>query len=157
MINSLIVYFVIASLMLNVFGMQSGDRVSTMLQTLHSGWKTSLMDISLQQMPRFRIRDSTIIRVTLPRDSDNSPEMKLNPSEDVKVSLTFDNSKLAIPWIVLFDAANRRTLRRIVVTFSHDEFEVLRLNYELQCKNICFMLSHLTTDAIVCARRTTNK
>jgi hypothetical protein len=117
-----------------VHGLQTGDRISAMVQTLHAGWKTPLMDLSLNQMPRFRVTDSSVLRVTLPRMSDSSPEMKLNPTEDLKVSLTFENNRLVLPWVVLFDAANKRSLRKLIITFAHDEYEVLRYRHQLICK-----------------------
>jgi hypothetical protein len=114
--------------------LQTGDRISTMIQSLHGGRKTPLMDIGLHQMPRFRVKDSSIIRVSLPSVDANEPEMRLIPTEDLKMSLTFESNKLVLPWIVLFDSANKRSLKKLVITFAHDEYEVLRFRYELNCK-----------------------
>lgn len=117
-----------------LLALQYGDRVSTLLQAVHRGWKTPWVDISIHQMPRFRTPDSTILHVSLPHEDENGPEMKLNPQEDVKFSITFDKNKLIVPWTVLFDASKRRTLQKLVVTFSHDEFQILKVNYETVCK-----------------------
>jgi hypothetical protein len=55
-------------------------------------------------MPKFRVSESSIIRVPLPlREEDNKP-IKIVADKDLKVSLTFLNSKLIIPWIIIFDA-----------------------------------------------------
>lgn len=127
---------VLLMIVVGIEALQQGDRISTTIQSLHAGWKTALFDIPLPQMPQFRVKSSSVMRVTLPRETDNSPEMKLNPSEDLKVSITFENNKLVLPWVVLYDATNRRSLRKLVITFSHDEFEILRFRHQLVCEYI---------------------
>lgn len=123
--------------------LEHGDRISTMSQTLHNGFKTSWIDIPINQMPRFRVPDSGIIHVPLPSDPQSQAvgrPARVNPDEDVKISLTFADHKLILPWTVVFDAARRRSLKRLVVTFSHDQFEVEGIEFKTECE---FSLSPL--------------
>ena len=118
--------------------LEHGDRISTMSQTLHNGFKTSWIDIPIGQMPRFRVPDSGIIHVPLPSDPQSQAAgrpARVNPDEDVKISLTFADHKLILPWTVVFDAARRRSLKRLVVTFSHDQFEVEGIEYKTECES----------------------
>ena len=86
-------------------------------------------------MPKFRIQGKQIIQVRLPRSVDKSQhEMSLNPNENVKFSIDFADSKIVLPWTKLFNAKEKTTLTQLVITFQHDEFYVLRLNYEPKCK-----------------------
>lgn len=101
------------------------------------------MDLSLHQMPKFQRPDSQLMQTTLPRPKDNEPEMKLNPSEDVKISFTFARNKLVVPVILLYDSKLRKSLMSLIVTFSHDDFDVLRLRYETVCKSILIIFSRV--------------
>ena len=62
------------------------------------------------------------------------PEMRLNPNEDVKVSLTFAKHKLIIPNTLLYDSKHKKSLQTMVVTFAHDDFDVISLKYETICE-----------------------
>jgi hypothetical protein len=109
-----------------------------MSQTFHNGYKTSWADIPIQQMPRFRVQSSSILHLTLPRpppvEDLRAPHAKLvNPSEDVKFSLTFADHKLILPWTVVFDASKRRSLQKLTVMFSHDQFDVDGIEFETEC------------------------
>ena len=92
------------------------------------------MDVDLYHMPRFRKSESFVMRVNMPRPSEKEPEIKLNPEKDVKISLTFDGHKLVVPMIQLFDSIRRRSLKTLRITFYHDDFDVLRLSYNTECK-----------------------
>ena len=121
-----------------VSALEAGDRISTMSQTFHNGYKTSWADIPIQQMPRFRVQSSSILHLTLPRpppvEDLRAPHAKLvNPSEDVKFSLTFADHKLILPWTVVFDASKRRSLQKLTVMFSHDQFDVDGIEFETEC------------------------
>jgi hypothetical protein len=80
-------------------------------------------------MPRFRRKDSIVYRVSLPRPTENDPEVNLNPNEDVKATLTFAENKLVVPNIKVFDSKRRASLEKLVIVFYHDDFDVLRLSY----------------------------
>jgi hypothetical protein len=83
-------------------------------------------------MPRFRRRDSTIYRVSLPRPTEKDPEINLNPDEDVKITLTFAENKLVVPNIKIFDSQRKSSLEKLIVIFYHDDFDVLRLSYHTE-------------------------
>lgn len=95
------------------------------------------MDLTLQQMPKFRYADSAIIRTSLPMRLENGPEMKLNPKEDLKVSLLFAGSRHVLPLIVLFDAKQKKSLKSLTVTYTHDDFDIIGLKFETICKSTC--------------------
>lgn len=112
-----------------VDSVQKGDRISAVSQTLHQGWKTQVSDLALHLMPRFRVPDSVLLHVGLPHPDENGAEMKLKPDEDVKVSFAFDNNRLAIPWVTVFDSKGRRSLQKLEISFVHDDFDVEKVNY----------------------------
>lgn len=66
---------------------------------------------------------------------ENGPEMKLNPKEDLKVSLLFAGSRHVLPLIVLFDAKQKKSLKSLTVTYTHDDFDLLGLKFETICKS----------------------
>jgi hypothetical protein len=121
------------TLLVSVDSLQPEDRVSAFYQTWHGGWKTPWLDFNLYQMPRFQRGDSFVLQTSLPRQSDKEPEMRLNPEEDVKVSLTFASSKLVVPNVLMFDSKKKRSLQKLLITFYHDDFDVLRLSYHPVC------------------------
>lgn len=92
------------------------------------------MDLTLQQMPKFRYPESTIIRTVLPMREENGPEMKLNPKEDLKVSLLFAGSKHVLPLILLFDSKQKKSLKSLIVTYKHDDYDIINLKFETICK-----------------------
>jgi hypothetical protein len=94
------------------------------------------MDLGLHRMPKFQKPATQLIQITLPRPKENEPEMRLKPTEDVKISFTFAGNELVIPVILLYDAKLRKSLLSLVVTFSHDDFDVLKLKYVPTCKLI---------------------
>lgn len=119
--------------------LEHGDRISTMSQTLHNGYKTSWADVPILQMPRFRIPSTSILHVNIPQPKDidgkKAAHGKLvNPEEDVKVSLTFADHKLILPWTIVFDSEKRRSLQKLIITFSHDQFDVESIEYKTECK-----------------------
>jgi hypothetical protein len=123
----------VCTLIASVDSLQPEDRVSAFYQTWHGGWKTPWLDFNLYQMPRFQRGDSFVLQTSLPRQSDKEPEMRLNPEEDVKVSLAFASSKLVVPNILMFDSKKKRSLQKLLITFYHDDFDVLRLSYHPVC------------------------
>ena len=114
--------------------LQPGDRISSLSQTLHSDTKTQWTDMPLHQMPRFASPERTIFRAQIPKYSPNATDFRINPKKDLKVAFTFQGSKFSIPWIPIFDARNRISMQKLIVTFTHDEFEIVSLKYETVCK-----------------------
>ena len=124
---------IILLLSLNIFyvnSLQNGDRISAMSMTLHDGWKTQYTDLSIHQMPRFRIKDSIIYHSILPRPDPDGPQMDINLSKDIKISFTFSNNKLIVPMVILYDSMNKKSLLQLTITFYHDDFSVQRVSYD---------------------------
>lgn len=92
------------------------------------------MDLNLHQMPKFGWQESFIVQANLPRPKEDAAEMRLNPSEDVKISLTFSKHKLVVPWTLLYDSKHKKSLLKLIVTFAHDDFDVISLKSESVCK-----------------------
>lgn len=127
---------------------ESGDYVSSISQTLHNKWKTPKMELPLRHLPRFREPAAFVMHATIPGQQGDEAEMdfnttgakskdfhwkaknvKVNPEADVKISFTFANNKVLIPWLSVFDAKKRRSLERLEVTFEHDQYDVLEVRY----------------------------
>ena len=116
-----------------VTALQRGDRMPVLVQSLHDGWLSPWLELSLTTMPRFRIDEDATVHVQLPqpsisKDSSSSSEKEtekdkevgkkkkspktqqqqqqqgFNKNEDIKVSLTFSESRIILPNVVLFDA-----------------------------------------------------
>jgi hypothetical protein len=117
-----------------IFALHDGDRILSAVQVLHSGWKTPYLDLSLVQMPRFRSPSSTMLRLPLPRPDENGPEMTPNSEDDIKASFAFADGKLVVPWIVVYDHRKKRMITKIIFTFAHDEFDVLRVYSDMEYK-----------------------
>ena len=101
------------------------------------------MDIALNHMPKFKVSDTAVIQATLPHPlHEQGLVAKLNPEEDVKVSLTFAGHKLLLPWVLLYDSKHRKSLSLLTVTFYHDDFEILRLGYKTTCKHCHYHFDH---------------
>ena len=124
-----------------VHALQPGDRVSTLTQTLHKDLKTEWTDMPLHLMPRFGIPESHIYHVSLPKQSQNSSDFKVNPSHDLKVSFTFMGNKLSVPWTSIYNAKDKVSLKRLIITFTRDEFEVVRLKHRVVCKLLLFLFT----------------
>eukprot|EP00598_Pedospumella_elongata_P017038 CAMPEP_0184993464 /NCGR_PEP_ID=MMETSP1098-20130426/45667_1 /TAXON_ID=89044 /ORGANISM="Spumella elongata, Strain CCAP 955/1" /LENGTH=194 /DNA_ID=CAMNT_0027519303 /DNA_START=97 /DNA_END=681 /DNA_ORIENTATION=+ len=110
--------------------LQPGDRVSMLTQTFHSDTKTEWLDMPLHLMPRFTTPGSHIFHVTIPKFAKNATEYRINPRNDLKVSFTFLGNKLSLPNIQVYNAKERVALKKLVVTFTHDEFEVVKVDIE---------------------------
>lgn len=91
-------------------------------------------------MPRFKQRDTAVITAPLPKpdiedtgaDSGAAvKETRIDPANDVKLSLAYLNSKFGIPWIVLYDSQSKKSIEKLKVIFSHDDFNVLGVEYEI--------------------------
>jgi len=108
------------------------------------------LDFNLHQMPRFQKPDTFVLQTTLPRKSEKEPEMRLNPEEDVKVSLAFSSSKLAVPNVILYDSKKKRSLQKLHVVFYHDDFDVLRVSHHSVCTSWVGILVRVTSCPLQC-------
>ena len=129
-----------------VISYEGGDYVSGVSQTLHNKWKTPKIELPLRHLPRFKEPAEFVMHATIPGQQGKEAEMdfnttgakaedflwkaknvKVNPEEDVKISFTFANNKLLIPWLSVFDAKKRRSLEKLEVTFEHDQYDILEV------------------------------
>ena len=104
--------------------------MTTLHRTLHTEWKTPWLEVPLHQAPRFRTRDRVSFQASMPRPEENKPEMKIVLEEDVKISFTFADYKLVVPWTVIYDSKKGVALKEIHLTFYHDDFDVHRVDYD---------------------------
>ena len=118
--------------------LQPGDRISMLTQSLHSDSKTDWIDMPVHMMPRFGEPDSHIFHTVIPKFSENSTDYRINPRSDLKISFTFLGNKLSIPWIAVYSAKDRISLKRLVIKFTRDEFEVVQVDVEKICKFFMF-------------------
>jgi len=117
-----------------IHGLQPGNRVSTLSQTLHNNLKTQWLDLPVHQMPRFLSDDKHIFHTSIPKKSINSSDYIINPDADLKISFIFLGNKLTIPWITMYDSKAKVSLKKLIITFTHDEFEIINLHYKSICK-----------------------
>lgn len=85
-------------------------------------------------MPRFDVEEEVVFHAQIPKLSKNASSHKIDVSSDFKVALAFDNHKLMVPWVTVFDAEKRRSLRKLVITFTKDEHEIIKIDHEEECK-----------------------
>jgi hypothetical protein len=57
--------------------------------------------------------------------------------------LSFADRKLSIPWTYLYSARDVAGLEKLVITFVHDEYDVLQLNYQPYCECLTCLTSQL--------------
>jgi hypothetical protein len=130
-------------------GMENGDLVSAIQQTLHNRWKSPKLEMPLHHLPRFREPGKFVMHAAVPGQDGNEAEfdlknshqaketaswmgknVKINPEEDVKISFTFAHRKFLVPWIPVYDSKKRRSLDKLIITFDHDQHDVLEVHYE---------------------------
>jgi hypothetical protein len=114
--------------------LQPGDRVSVLTQTVHSDTKTDWIDLPVHMMPRFGMADSHIFHTVIPKFSENATDFRINPRSDLKVSFTFLGNKLSVPWVIVYSAKDRVSLKKLEIVFTRDEFEVVRVDIKKTCK-----------------------
>lgn len=66
--------------------------------------------------------------------SQNSSSHRIDVNADFKIALAFDNHKIMVPWVVVFDSTKKRTLRKLILTFTTDDHEIISVDHELECK-----------------------
>lgn len=113
---------------------QHGDRVTSVAMSQHMDKRTTWNDMSLQILPRFMIDESVVFHAEIPKFHVNATDYKINIKGDFKAILSFDYNKFSTPWVTVYDAEQRRVLRRLKLTFTHDRYEILKVDYELVCK-----------------------
>ncbi len=140
----LLVLILILILICSIEAYQKGDRIMTIAQSQHMNTRTSWNDIPLQIVPRFAIDEQIIYHAPIPKYNVNATDYRISTKDDFKVTMSFAFNKFSIPWITIFDASQRRVLRRLKLTFQHNHYEILHVDYELICKffSSFFLLSY---------------
>ena len=77
----------------------------------------------------------TLRETQLLSQSTNASDYIINLNADLKISFTFLGNKLTIPWITMYDSKERVSLKKLTITFTHDEFEIITLHYKSTCKS----------------------
>lgn len=54
--------------------------------------------------------------------------------------MSFADRKLSIPWTYLYSSRDVAGLEKLVITFVHDEYDVLQLDYKPYCKFSAFSI-----------------
>jgi hypothetical protein len=106
--------------------------------------------------PRFAVPEDAIFHAVLLANTNkdaSSPELivetdsiadfRVNPEVDFRVTLAFASHKLQLPWITVFDAAQRRSLQKLEVVFLHDAYEVVKVDFQSTCKSQHVYLHYL--------------
>ena len=129
--------FILCMQAITINGFQPGDRLSAFAQTMHGSFQSAWQDLKLDQMPQFGVDNSFVFRAVTPNQ-----KSKIDTYKDFKLTLSFDRHRLVLPWIVLYDSEARRSVRKLVVTFIHDEFEVVSIKHEIVCEdfNVSYLL-----------------
>lgn len=109
----------------------TNDIVSSHYQTVHAQWKTPWVELPINQMPKFGQNDAHVVRFTLPSNK-TAHRVKIDPNYDVKLTLAFADHKLISPLIVTFDSVKKKLLKKCIVTFMHDEYDILRIKYDYE-------------------------
>ena len=117
-----------------VVGHQTDERILVSAISQHSLDRTSWSDIPVGIMPRFDVEQEVIFHAPIPK-----MKSRIDVNADFKVSLAFDSHKFLIPWITVFDAAKKRTLRKLIVTFTKNEHDILSVDHTTECTMSCIL------------------
>lgn len=135
MLTKIIVIVIVLQLVFVAIGYQPGEEVSTTFQVIHAGLKTQWSDLAVGKMPKYRIPEELMLEFKLPlNEKVKGSEYVVQVDKNVALSLAFDSRKLILPRIKLYDAEKRKSLRELIVTFTHDEFEIVKVQHEMICK-----------------------
>lgn len=134
-------FAILVTLFVTIVAHQEDERIVASSISQHSGGRTTWSDLPVGIMPRFGINDEVVFHAHIPKLSKNASDHRIDISSDFKVSFAFDSHKLVVPWITVFDANKKRTLRKLFVTFTKDEHEIVKVDHELECKYCCYSIS----------------
>jgi hypothetical protein len=118
-----------------VRGYQQGDRVVASSISQHLQTRTDWQDLSLDLLPRFGVDDSVIFHAKVPHWNENATEHRIHPKHDLSVSLSFDFHHHSLPWLTVFSAQQRHALKLLTVTFTKNQFEIVKVDYQTTCEH----------------------
>jgi hypothetical protein len=115
-----------------IWGHFKDERIVGSMMSQHSGARSAWIDFPLGIMPRFDSEEEGVLHATIPKLSKNASSHRIDITSDFKVSLAFDNHKLVVPWITVFDSQKRRTLRKLIITFTKIDHEIIKVDHETE-------------------------
>ena len=132
--GALLFLILLYSKLVEIISFQPGNVIPASTRSLHDQRKTEWTDVSLPISPKFAIMESVLFHADIPQANKTGSSLyTIDPQKDFKVSFIFGHS-IQIPWITVFNAEERKCLRKLIVTFTRDEFEVLKVKYKTICK-----------------------
>lgn len=84
-------------------------------------------------MPRFKMAESVIYHVRLPRLLANSSETRLDLTSDLQVSIAIDNQEHVLSWITVFNSEKKQSLRKLRLVLIVDDMDIISVTYEAEC------------------------
>jgi hypothetical protein len=84
------------------------------------------------------VNKQLIYHTIVPKYNANvSTDFRIDPNFDLKVSFLFDHfQKLSTPWIVVYDSVGRKSLKKLDIVFTHDQYEILKVDFKTKCEII---------------------
>eukprot|EP01040_Poterioochromonas_malhamensis_P010785 gene10785-11756_t len=107
------------------------DPILTLTRSRHVNAETEWKELPLDQVPQYLNEKQVVFHATVPKyDPNITTNYRININHDLKVSFLFDHiQKLSTPWITVFDSIGRKSLKKLEITFIHDEFEIVKVLY----------------------------
>lgn len=144
MYNILEISFLFVLIISVVYSYSIQDPIPTLVKVNHNNTISKWREVPIQKFPNFAISTLNIFQIPmdekgLTTDFVNS-RIPINLKSDLKISLNFDNSRLVTPWITIYDSIQRKSLKKLKVIFSHDEYEIIKITYETQCMYFIFFI-----------------
>lgn len=121
------------------------DPILTLTRSRHVNAETEWKELPLDQVPQYLNEKQVVFHATVPKyDPNITTNYRININHDLKVSFLFDHiQKLSTPWITVFDSIGRKSLKKLEITFIHDEFEIVKVLYTSTCKSFIIFKSFL--------------
>mmetsp|Transcript_15453 Transcript_15453/g.23331 ORF Transcript_15453/g.23331 Transcript_15453/m.23331 type:complete len:244 (+) Transcript_15453:39-770(+) len=119
-----------------VSGLLADDRIVTHTQTVHAGWKTPWIELSINEMPLFLRDDTVLSKPNLPRENENTRDIIWDSTKDIRMSFTFSNNQLVIPSVHLYQAHTHQYIDKLIVILEHDNHEIVRVRHKVEYKDL---------------------
>lgn len=117
-------------------------------------WRTAWVDMPYFLAPRFGHSEEKLFYAVLLKPAANNSssselvvladqvaDFRINPEVDFRISLAFDSHRFELPWITVYNAAQRRALQRLEITFYHDGYDLIKVDYQPHCKLSLFAIN----------------
>jgi hypothetical protein len=147
--SSLLIVFLYFLLPCYLYAHSKDDPILTLSRSQHVKVFSDWNELSLELNPRFLMNKQVIYHTIVPKYNANvSTDFRIDPNFDLKVSFLFDHfQKLSTPWIVVYDSVGRKSLKKLDIVFTHDQYEILKVDFKAKCEMLtpcfpCFPSSH---------------